>query len=1072
MESNWPSIRWDPREPPPPQHVNMGVSHVAMRAVHHPNDLSDVDQAGHTPPHYVASFRQPASHQTGRYQPRGQVPYPLKGSPKSDGFLHPFSASVDVRILQDTAKVSITHLFVNTTSQVIPEAKYTFPLPSGSMITDFDCQIGRDKILKGIVKPKKEARDTYHRTRRRNRTAGLLDQHTPEVFTTSIGNIPANVRLKARISFIVLLKYGFYSENCLTTFTLPLNVAPRYGTVPASLQDALSSISVLRKLSMQIDVLAPEDIISIKSTSHDVQVEYGTGSANHQSWASFARESETKDPKTALVSLPDHVTHLEKDFVLEICTRPDAGLECPYAVVETHPSLENHQAIMLTVPPKFMLKNQRTKPQSSEVVFIADRSGSMAGNMEALKSAMEFFLRGLPEDTNFNIWSFGSTYDFLWHESQTYSEESLQQALSYVSHEFDSNLGGTDLLLVLKEVIAARGEFDSSDIIVLTDGHIWDQDAVMDLLQEVRTSSNGAVRFFSLGIGDGVSHELVEGIAKVGGGYAEVIPDAGIHALESRVVAVLSATLTGHVDQMSVELNQEVLFDDSQTDNGVPKKIAQSPTDTSTLSPFIRNRIFMLLEDKPKTGSSLRDLVIRTTNPAGEDICFTVPIKALEQKDTMIHKLGARALLGDLQRGQTQMQLDASGTLKMPREVVRAEGERLGCKWSLVSKWTSLVLVEEPVTAEEHDADLFLYADEPALDRTDEDTLGLLRPHGNETNEDLDYIEAVIGLELESSDDEDDEHDGHDSDSYSQNYTTCAFSGSYADATAIGPELERRSRRFSMPRHVDSEERDSDKNNTEGIEDNDTEDGNPDFWRTELNIPIGGPPPVQIFEACELVNCSTPGPPNLQYTYNYNDRGDIPQGDEAPLASTDDSFARAILNVQFQLQPGSQHTKRPSVMLGAEPMVQQPEEERTKEDLIRRLISFQRYNGEITVSPLGQTTLIYAVLGDNFKQWTDKMHHDIDSLLTTQEERDKVALTLAVIAALERDFQSCATLWERLVDKAKTFVLKRVPRDVFDPLISRAAQSLDEYGVVTWPVVEKNSTINRRVPVDFAPMDE
>lgn len=39
-------------------------------------------------------------------------------------------------------------------------------------------------------------------------------------------------------------------------------------------------------------------------------------------------------------------------------------------------------------------------------------------------------------------------------------------------------------------------------------------------------------------------------------------------------------------------------------------------------------------------------------------------------------------------------------------------------------------------------------------------------------------------------------------------------------------------------------------------------------------------------------------------------------------------------------------------------------------------------------------------------------------LLNTQEERDKVLLTLAVITALEQDFQSCGTLWGRLVEKA------------------------------------------------------
>ncbi len=52
-----------------------------------------------------------------------------------------------------------------------------------------------------------------------------------------------------------------------------------------------------------------------------------------------------------------------------------------------------------------------------------------------------------------------------------------------------------------------------------------------------------------------MSHELVEGIAKAGGGYAEVIPAASQGGWEDRVVAILGAALAGHVGPIQIEFD-------------------------------------------------------------------------------------------------------------------------------------------------------------------------------------------------------------------------------------------------------------------------------------------------------------------------------------------------------------------------------------------------------------------------------------------------------------------------------------------------------------------------------------
>jgi hypothetical protein len=203
-------IFWDPREPLPP-----GVEAV-------------VDGA----------------HDFGEYQPQPQPgERPRRGWDKvairkpQRNSLPPLSVTLTAQVIQDTAKVTVTQLFWNNTNESIWKGAYTFPLSAGCTVTSFSCRIGRNKIVKAKVESKPEARDTFHEALRRNLSAGLLEQDTPEIFTTTLGNIPANTKLRTEITYITLFKHKF-ADNCsTTTLTIPTNIAPRYGSPPPELRN-------------------------------------------------------------------------------------------------------------------------------------------------------------------------------------------------------------------------------------------------------------------------------------------------------------------------------------------------------------------------------------------------------------------------------------------------------------------------------------------------------------------------------------------------------------------------------------------------------------------------------------------------------------------------------------------------------------------------------------------------------------------------------------------------------------------------------------------------------------------
>lgn len=71
---------------------------------------------------------------------------------------------------------------------------------------------------------------------------------------------------------------------------------------------------------------------------------------------------------------------------------------------------------------------------------------------------------------------------------------------------------------------------------LLTDGDIWSQQSMFDYLAE--QTKNGDVRVFPIGIGGGVSSALIEGVARSGGGFAQMV--ANNEKLDSKIVRMVS----------------------------------------------------------------------------------------------------------------------------------------------------------------------------------------------------------------------------------------------------------------------------------------------------------------------------------------------------------------------------------------------------------------------------------------------------------------------------------------------------------------------------------------------------
>ena len=121
---------------------------------------------------------------------------------------------------------------------------------------------------------------------------------------------------------------------------------------------------------------------------------------------------------------------------------------------------------------------------------------------------MQLFVRTLPADCFFNIIGFGSRYVSLFPSNQAYTERTMSQAISHID-SIDADLGGTELLqpfeFIFRTVSKPSGY--SRNVFFLTDGQVSNLDQVTNL---IACNATDTPRVFVLGIGDQVSHALVE----------------------------------------------------------------------------------------------------------------------------------------------------------------------------------------------------------------------------------------------------------------------------------------------------------------------------------------------------------------------------------------------------------------------------------------------------------------------------------------------------------------------------------------------------------------------------------
>ncbi|KAI5301857.1 hypothetical protein KEM56_001281 [Ascosphaera pollenicola] len=445
---------------------------------------------------------------------------------------------IHTSVIGIASRTKVTQTYYNNKPEAIADLKYTFPIFDGACIVSFRCCVD-DRVIEGVIKERGAAKIEFEEAKTRGQSAALLEQHecASDTFTTSIGNVKAGSTVTIKLEYLLELQNDMQEDGI--RITIPSQIAPRYADSSISSQARCGDIKALldrRGTEIIVDITMGHDSViqGIQSKgTHPISIALGKTSQ-------MSGQGHQANLASAYLKL-DKDTALGDDVVL-IVNAKDQG--SPTAVLEKHSSIPGQRAIMATFVPKLKMA-----PSAPEVVFVIDRSGSMQDNISTLKKALRVFLKSLPVGIKFNLCGFGSDYSFLWDASRTYDEASLQEAERYVN-SMKADMGGTQILKPLQAAVERRLKDLCLDVLLLTDGEVWNQSPLFNFIGA--TSSSQPVRFFSLGVGATVSHSLIQGVARAGGGFAQTVTLR--EDLDRKVLRMLKGALTEHVTDFCAKI--------------------------------------------------------------------------------------------------------------------------------------------------------------------------------------------------------------------------------------------------------------------------------------------------------------------------------------------------------------------------------------------------------------------------------------------------------------------------------------------------------------------------------------
>ena len=428
-----------------------------------------------------------------------------------------------VDIEGDLAGVTVVQTFIYPTKTPL-HATYLFPMNKDAAVHGMQMEIS-DEIIEAKIKKIEKAKKIFKKAKKEGKTASLLTQHRPNMFTQKIANLIPGLPIKVTLKYVQTIP-RVDNEYQLV---VPLIVGPRYqplgsGKAPLVVdQHITAGVKKVRSdttygqweiesLPKYPPVFGPNAQFEVdrERVSIKVNIKAGTPITGIYCHTHELDISGTGNDKVATLS--EGRTIDNRDFVLNYRLTG----ERTQASLLTHRKGKEAYFSLLIEPPATP-QEQDITPR--EMVFVLDTSGSMSGEpMNASKVFMRHALNSLRPDDYFRIINFGDTsYEFTSSPISA-TQKNLDRGLKHIN-SLRAN-GGTEIVPAIRQAFSSPLISRTLRIVVLlTDGYVGNESAVMQLINEVIKDA----RIYAFGVGTSVNRYLLSEMGRVGHGFARYI---------------------------------------------------------------------------------------------------------------------------------------------------------------------------------------------------------------------------------------------------------------------------------------------------------------------------------------------------------------------------------------------------------------------------------------------------------------------------------------------------------------------------------------------------------------------
>jgi Ca-activated chloride channel family protein len=566
----------------------------------------------------------------------------VQGDPSVD-HLPLKDTQVEISVSGVIADVKVRQIYRNEGSRPI-NASYVFPASTRAAVYSMRMQIGNEIII-AKIKEREQAKQDFEKAKEEGKSASLLEQQRPNVFSMSLANIMPQEQVEIELRYTELL---IPTDN-VYELVFPTVVGPRY----ASPQDGKKKDDGFVEAPYQHQGQQPASALHISARIAAGVPVYDLTCPSHQIMPQWQHHG------VAQLTLDDsNPFQGNRDFVVRYRL---AGEQIASGLLLFQGQDENFFLYMAQPPQR--VETEAIPPR--EYIFVVDVSGSMEGfPLNTSKRLLKDLIGKLKPTDLFNVVLFAGDSTVLSPQSLQANPQNIAQAIRLLEQQRGS--GGTELLPAIENAMSLpRQEGISRSVVLVTDGYVSGEQGVFD---HIRANLNRC-NVFAFGIGGSVNRYLIEGIAKAGMGEPFIVTE------ESEAASVADKFREYIQTPVLTDIQVRSIGFDTYDVNPMrfPDLLAQRPI---ILFGKWRGPVAGTIELTGKTGQG--EYVSRL------DVAGAQP----DEANGALRYLWARSRIAEL---------SDYGSSDLAEENIK-EITRLGLKYNLLTRYTSFIAVREVVT--------------------------------------------------------------------------------------------------------------------------------------------------------------------------------------------------------------------------------------------------------------------------------------------------------------------------------------------------------------------------------------